>query len=144
MRTKQGDAVWRAAITKSGCDYCFQGMTELLFADLTVCLSGRLFIAVAPLESLVGAYTKAHNTRPADLAQLCGWYHSTGVSDLNLLGAKVTTVILSAGECLQTPAGYVRAEGHLSDRTVLHNWLIITPYIHTRQRTSIESIVSNL
>ena len=97
-------------------DYTFVGVGEGLFPDVTVCLSGRLFVAVAPVEKLVESYRRVHDTTPSDLVQVCGHFTQSTISDLQKsLGPDSTSwvfwQILEPGQVLITPPAHVRAEG---------------------------------
>ena len=98
-------------------DYVFVGVGEGFLPDISLCLDGQIFVALAPLAKLKESYRTVRGHEATDLMEVCGYFTGSTLQELkrSMPGdtAWVSWHILKPGEILATPPGYIRAEGDL-------------------------------
>ena len=107
----------RTVACHPGGKYAFVGIPSGFLPDTTICLHGRLFVAAAHVEHVLQAYRTVHEKEPVDLTERCGFFTATSCDQLiRALANKVNKPwlfwrVLEPGELVQTPPGFIRAEG---------------------------------
>ena len=119
-RTKRSDGIWTATCTVVDPDYVFVGVAEGMLPEVTVVLRGNLFVAAAPIDILARSYEAKCGKQAADITALLGYLTGSTHKDLQKSLPEqppwLCWHVLKPGQLLQTPPGFVRAEGKLPGR----------------------------